>query len=240
MPTRPHSISELAQFSRDDSLPSSKGIKDWLRVAGALRTRGQQAIQDGDIQAGFIYLARSTTYILEKIPHHPAYDNLTLTQMGNLKNWRASDPRNSTAPSELQETYGAYITPIVIPRAARGQGDAEEDMTRQQREEQSVQAEQDRSRTAKESSKWAGKLLKINYDDTPMVTVHPQRFEDIELAVREMFSIPDTMAIYVSANIATFNNERALVHPRVWPSISTQISVVWVTASSAPARRPIS
>lgn len=86
MPTRPHSISELAQFAKDDSLPSSRGVKDWLRVADTLRKQGQQAIQDGDIQAGFLYLARSATYILEKIPHHPAYHDLNPTQMGNLKN----------------------------------------------------------------------------------------------------------------------------------------------------------
>lgn len=86
MPTRPHSISELAQFAKDESLASSRGIKDWLRVADALRKQGHQAIQDGDNQGAFLFLARSATYILEKIPHHPSYHELNPTQMTNLKN----------------------------------------------------------------------------------------------------------------------------------------------------------
>jgi STAM-binding protein len=90
MPIRPHSISELAQFAKDDSLPSSRGIKDWLRVADTLRKQGQQANQDGDHQAAFLFLARSATYILEKIPHHPSYHELNPTQMSNLKNVRPS------------------------------------------------------------------------------------------------------------------------------------------------------
>ncbi|KIM27917.1 hypothetical protein M408DRAFT_161238 [Serendipita vermifera MAFF 305830] len=33
--------------------------------------------------------------------------------------WRAKDPRNATAPSELQDAYGAFIAPIVVSRAAK-------------------------------------------------------------------------------------------------------------------------
>jgi hypothetical protein len=88
MPIRPHSISELEQFSKDDSLPSSRGIKDWLRVADALRKQGQQAIRDGDHQGAFLFLARSALYIIEKICHHPSYHKLNPTQMDNLKNVR--------------------------------------------------------------------------------------------------------------------------------------------------------
>lgn len=55
-------------------------------MADTLRKQGQQASQDGDIQAAFLLLARSATYILEKIPHHPSYHELNPTQMSNLKN----------------------------------------------------------------------------------------------------------------------------------------------------------
>ena len=85
MPPRPHSISELAQFAKDATQPVQKSVKDWLRLADALRKQGQQASTEGDIQAGFVFLARSATYILEKIPKHPNYEELNETQMSNLK-----------------------------------------------------------------------------------------------------------------------------------------------------------
>lgn len=110
-------------------------------MADALRKQGQQAKQEGDLQGAFLYLARSATYILEKIPHHPAYHELNPTQMSNLKNngqdilhnleqlkprladryeqWLAKDPRNAQVPSELQNVYGQSIAPIVLSRATR-------------------------------------------------------------------------------------------------------------------------
>ncbi|KAG8850105.1 hypothetical protein FRB91_009346 [Serendipita sp. 411] len=141
MPIRPHSISDLAQFARDDSPSTSRSIKDWLRVADALRKQGQQANGEGDIQAAFVYYARSATYILEKIPRHPSYEDLNDTQKNNLKsngheilhnleqlkprladryeNWLAKDPNNINAPSELQAAYGTSISPVVVSRARR-------------------------------------------------------------------------------------------------------------------------
>ncbi|KAG8798831.1 hypothetical protein FRC17_007308, partial [Serendipita sp. 399] len=141
MPVRPHSISELAHFAKDDSPPTSRGIKDWLRVADALRKQGQQASAEGDIQAAFLYFARSATYILEKIPRHPNYEDLNPVQKSNLKsngheilhnleqlkprladryeNWLAKDPNNSNVPSDLQAAYGATMSPIVVSRARR-------------------------------------------------------------------------------------------------------------------------
>ncbi|CCA68396.1 hypothetical protein PIIN_02260 [Serendipita indica DSM 11827] len=141
MPPRPHSISELANFAKDATQPAQKSVKDWLRLADALRKQGQQATAEGDIQAGFLYLARSATYILEKIPKHPNYDELTETQMANLKSngheilhnleqlkprladryeqWLAKDPANASVPSELLMYYGSSINPVVVSRARR-------------------------------------------------------------------------------------------------------------------------
>lgn len=88
MSARPHSISELAQFAKDESPANARSVKDWLRVADALRKQGNQAKEEGDLQAAFLFLARSATYILEKIPHNAGYHDLNPTQKTNLKNVR--------------------------------------------------------------------------------------------------------------------------------------------------------
>jgi len=43
--------------------------------------------------------------------------------------WRAKDPRNATAPSELQEAYGATIAPIILSRAAKRSNSLREGQT---------------------------------------------------------------------------------------------------------------
>ena len=61
MSTRVHSIAELAQFAQDPTPANQKTVKDWLRLADALRKQGNTAHVAGDIEAAFLYYARSGT-----------------------------------------------------------------------------------------------------------------------------------------------------------------------------------
>ncbi|KIM29841.1 hypothetical protein M408DRAFT_328639 [Serendipita vermifera MAFF 305830] len=79
------------------------------------------------------------------------------------------------------------------------------------------------------------KLLKVNYEQVSVVILGSERFEDVEQASREMFQIPDTTPIYISADVPSFNNERITVHRAVWPVISNDITVIWITTSLRPS-----
>jgi hypothetical protein len=61
MSTRIHSIAELAQYAQDPTPASQKTVKDWLRIADALRKQGNAAYAEGNIEAAFLYYARSGT-----------------------------------------------------------------------------------------------------------------------------------------------------------------------------------
>ena len=61
MSTRAHSIAELAQFAQDPTPSNQKTVKDWLRVADALRKQGNAAQAEGDFEAAFLFYARSGT-----------------------------------------------------------------------------------------------------------------------------------------------------------------------------------
>lgn len=85
------------------------------------------------------------------------------------------------------------------------------------------------------SSVQGTKLLKVNYEQVSVVILGSERFEDVEQASREMFQIPDTTPIYISADVPSFNNERITVHRAVWPVISNDITVIWITTSLRPS-----
>jgi hypothetical protein len=61
MSTRVHSIAELAQFAQDPTPANQKTVKDWLRIADALRKQGNGAQGEGNLEAAFLYYARSGT-----------------------------------------------------------------------------------------------------------------------------------------------------------------------------------
>jgi alpha-beta hydrolase superfamily lysophospholipase len=61
MSTRAHSIAELAQFAQDPTPANQKSVKDWLRVADALRKQGNAAHTDSNLEAAFLFYARSGT-----------------------------------------------------------------------------------------------------------------------------------------------------------------------------------
>jgi hypothetical protein len=86
MSARPHSLTELRTFAKDDSVPDLLSLQDWLRVAHDFRLRGIQShMKEEDLQAAFLFLSRSATYILDMIPHTAGYQELSPTQKLNLQ-----------------------------------------------------------------------------------------------------------------------------------------------------------
>jgi hypothetical protein len=83
--TRPATIAELADKSREDLWDPNKHLKHWLRTAELARKSGKQHAENGDYERSFIQLARAATIILEKMPTHKDYHTLlTNNQRNNL------------------------------------------------------------------------------------------------------------------------------------------------------------
>ena len=69
---RPASISELAERANipyDDS----KGFKYHLKSAEKYRREGKEYVRLGDLENGFVELAKAATIVLERLPEHPDY-----------------------------------------------------------------------------------------------------------------------------------------------------------------------
>jgi hypothetical protein len=83
--TRPATIAELADKSREDLWDPNKSLKYWLRTAELARKAGKQYAEDGDYERSFVQLARAATIILERMPTHRDYHTLlTSDQRRNL------------------------------------------------------------------------------------------------------------------------------------------------------------
>ncbi|KAF8596164.1 hypothetical protein BDV93DRAFT_455374 [Ceratobasidium sp. AG-I] len=77
---RPLSIQELATRSRPTGYDPSMSLKDLIRLATAERDAGERAIAAGSIETAFIHFAKASTLMLEDLPTHPLYAELTHTQ----------------------------------------------------------------------------------------------------------------------------------------------------------------
>ena len=83
--TRPATIAELADKSRQDLWDPNKHLKHWLRTAELARKSGKQYAENGDYERSFVQLARAASIILEKMPTHKDYHTLlTSGQRNNL------------------------------------------------------------------------------------------------------------------------------------------------------------
>lgn len=77
---RPFSIQELAARSRPTGYDPSKSLKDLLRIATAERDAGEAAKAAGNIETAFIHFAKASTLMLEDLPTHPKFAELTASQ----------------------------------------------------------------------------------------------------------------------------------------------------------------
>ncbi|KAG8712368.1 hypothetical protein FRC11_000320 [Ceratobasidium sp. 423] len=80
MSRRPFSIAELAARSRPTGYDVSMSLRDLLRMATAERKAGDTAKADGDIESAFIHYAKASTMMVEELPGHPKYSDLTPAQ----------------------------------------------------------------------------------------------------------------------------------------------------------------
>ncbi|KAG8704642.1 hypothetical protein FRC08_002117 [Ceratobasidium sp. 394] len=77
---RPLAISELANRVRPTGYDPAKSPKDQLRLATAERDAGEQAKSQGDLENAFIHFGKAATLMLEELPTHPKYNELSPAQ----------------------------------------------------------------------------------------------------------------------------------------------------------------
>ena len=73
---RPATIAELAERARDTPWDPSMGLKHWLRTAERFRNAGNVHIENGDLEQGFVELAKAATIVMQKVPTHNDYQTL--------------------------------------------------------------------------------------------------------------------------------------------------------------------
>jgi hypothetical protein len=80
MSRRPFSIAELAARSRPTGYDPSRSLKDLLRIATLERKAGDEAKSAGDVESAFIHFAKASTLMLDELPTHPRFVELTPSQ----------------------------------------------------------------------------------------------------------------------------------------------------------------
>jgi hypothetical protein len=105
-PRRPSTIAELAERARDSRWDDSLSVKQALRAAHRYRNAGYAHIDNGDLEMGFVELARAATIVMEKIPAHKDYQTALSPTMrknlGSVRFWATFHVRFSL-------TYGVPI-----------------------------------------------------------------------------------------------------------------------------------
>jgi STAM-binding protein len=73
---RPASLAELAERARNNGWDPNLGIKHWLKTSERHRSNGNNLVQSGDLEAGFVELATAATLVMEKVPSHRDYHTM--------------------------------------------------------------------------------------------------------------------------------------------------------------------
>ncbi|KAG9100185.1 hypothetical protein FRC06_004460 [Ceratobasidium sp. 370] len=171
---RPFSIQELAARSRPTGYDPSKSLKDLLRIATAERDAGELAKAANDVESAFIHFAKASTLMLEDLPTHPKFAELTANQkeavvlhgqmildsLGAIKplvSERFSDWRTRHPDADLSAPVPAAAPRQPTRRATQQQRPPQQDTheeeqrarrARQQQEAQRLVAEQERRQRA--------------------------------------------------------------------------------------------
>ena len=83
--SRPHSIAELAEISKQSLGDETRPFKTWLRIAENARRDAKAFREQGNLELAFVEYAKAATIVLEKIPNHPEYRILlSPTQRHNM------------------------------------------------------------------------------------------------------------------------------------------------------------
>ncbi|KAF8752064.1 USP8 dimerization domain [Rhizoctonia solani] len=160
MSRRPFSIAELAARSRPTGYDASRSLKDLLRIATAERNAGDDARAAGNVEAAFIHFAKASTLMLEELPGHPKFAELTngqkeavqvqgqiiQDQLGQVKSLVTDRFNESRARHQEAE-----ILPHQCRRPLRPQRQRQrtQDANRRSTEEQRRQEEESRARRAR-------------------------------------------------------------------------------------------
>ncbi|KIM29875.1 hypothetical protein M408DRAFT_328651, partial [Serendipita vermifera MAFF 305830] len=75
----------------------------------------------------------------------------------------------------------------------------------------------------------APNLARLKFLERTALTRNTKKFEDIEGAARRLFRIEEDVSIIISAEIPSVENERVEIDPEVWPIVSGEVSVAWIT-----------
>lgn len=75
-PRRPATILELADKAREISWEGNTTLKHWLKAAEKHRNAGNTHVDRGEIEFGFVELARAATIVMEKVPAHKDYSTM--------------------------------------------------------------------------------------------------------------------------------------------------------------------
>ncbi|CAE6364853.1 unnamed protein product [Rhizoctonia solani] len=161
MSRRPFSIAELAARSRPTGYDASRSLKDLLRIATAERNAGDDARAAGNVEAAFIHFAKASTLMLEELPGHPKFAELTngqkeavqvqgqiiQDQLGQVKSLVTDRFNESRARHQEAEILPPPVqTPTPTPQRQRQRT---QDANRRSTEEQRRQEEESRARRAR-------------------------------------------------------------------------------------------
>ncbi|KAH7106868.1 Mov34-domain-containing protein [Auriculariales sp. MPI-PUGE-AT-0066] len=103
----PRSIAELGKAAQGFPYDGSKSLKEILITTSALKKAGDRHRDEGDLEAAFISYARAATIVLERIPSHVSYQELTSVHRHNL---------NLNGNDILDPNRSAETTPRQPPR----------------------------------------------------------------------------------------------------------------------------
>ena len=81
---RPRSIAELATAAQVYPWDPTKSLKEILITTSALKKSGDKYRDEGDLESAFVDYARAATIVLERIPQHVSYPDLSSVHRHNL------------------------------------------------------------------------------------------------------------------------------------------------------------
>jgi len=83
--SRPHSIAELAEISKQSLGDEARPFKTWLRIAENARRDAKAFREQGNLELAFVEYAKAAAIVLERVPLHPEYRVLlSPTQRHNM------------------------------------------------------------------------------------------------------------------------------------------------------------
>lgn len=97
---KPQSVQQIAEHARQFEFSVKRPLKSWIRSAQLLVTEAAICVQDGNLQAAYLYLLRHAELVLGKFPQHPEFKDLRLQT--DLKQARQTVQKNLATLEQLK------------------------------------------------------------------------------------------------------------------------------------------